>query len=763
MASDSGSARFQVGNIGPGARAAVGENITWIGAAAPLRALYQLRPDIPDFTDREVLLADLREAAAPAAQGAGACVVALAGPPGVGKSAVAVHFAHLLINEFPDVQLYVNLRTPSGEALAVEDVLASFLRALGVGEEAIPQGAEERASLYRSQLADKRALVLLDNARSEGQVRPLLPAGPGCLAVVTSRGVLAALAEARYLAEVEVLDSCAAVELLGKIAGTGRVEAEPEAVGELARLCGYLPLALRIAGARLRLRRNWSLVRLVELLSDERRRLAELKVRDLEVRAAFELSHRELTDEQARLFGRLSLLGGPDFGVPVAAALIESSEEATEELLGQLQDAQLLEPSGENRYRFHDLLRLFAVECLEAAEAPETRREALQRSLAWYLEQALAAKATLDPSAGVEDRMEAALVWLEGERLALVAAVQRGHEAQLWEPTLRLDNALVRFFRLRSHWADWERVSVFALNAARELGDRYGEGQTLNNLGTVYWEQGRWDDAVACYEQSLACRREMGDLRGEGASLTNLGILYREQGLWDDAVSCHEQSLAIFLELGDRYGEGATLTNLGLVCQDQGRWDDAIICYEQSLAVLRELGDRHGEDAALTNLGAVYVLQGRRADAVAMFEQSLAVCRELGDRHGEGQTLNNLGYVYRQQGRREDAIACFEQSLAICRELGDRHTEGQACSNLGIVYDDQGRWDDAIACFEQDLAICRELGDRHGEGQTLKYIGRAVEARGDRSSADKHWRAALAIFEAMGAPEAAETRLLLDR
>jgi tetratricopeptide (TPR) repeat protein len=722
LAGDSGSAKFQVGNIGAGAQVAIGENIR-IEAAPKLRALHQLRADISDFTDRELLLADLREAATPAAQATGARVLALAGPPGVGKSAVAVHLSHLLIAEFPDVQLYVNLRTPSGEALAAEDVLASFLRALGVSEESIPQDAEERAALYRSQLADKRALVLLDNARGEAQVRLLLPAGPSCLAVVTSRGMLAALEEANHFAEVEVLQPPAAVELLDKIAGAGRVEGESVAAGELARLCGYLPLALRIAGARLRLRGNWSLARLVELLWEERRRLAELKVRDLDVRAAFELSHRELSEEQARLFGRLSLLGGPDFGVPVAAALMGSSVEATEELLGQLQEAQLLEPSGKDRYRFHDLLRLFAVECLEKAETPEARHEALERSLGWYVEQASAADATLDPTAGLGDRVKDALDWFEAERLALVAAVGRGHEAKLWKAVLTLGSDLVRFFELRSHWAEWERVSNLALHAARELGDLDGEGATLNNLGMVYDNQARWNDAVACYEQDLA----------------------------------------ICLELGDRHGEAQTLNNLGIVYVTQGRWDDAIACYQHSLAIKRELGDRHGEGMTLNNLGIVYRKHGQLDDAIADFEQSLAICRELGNRHGEGMTLNNLGLVYDNQGQWNNAITCYEHDLVICRELGDRCGEGVALHNLGVVYGKQGEWKDAIVCYEQDLAICRELGDRHGEGETLKELGIVFEARGDRASAHQQWRQALAILEALDAPAAAEVQRLLDR
>jgi NB-ARC domain len=341
-----------------------------VEATTAVEARHQLPPDVADFTDREREAADVRRALEdPEGRGG---VALVAGKPGVGKSALAIHLAHALSAQFPDAQLYVDLR--GGEPaehldpLTPTEVLAGFLRALGI--EQVPEQPAERVAFYRAQLAHKRALVVLDNASREDQVRPLIPGSRSCAVLVTSRMQLPGLEGARPR-ELEVLDPGAALELLAKLIGDrDRLERERDAAEAIVRLCGYLPLAVRIAGSRLRTRPRWSLHKLVERLADERRRLDELRAGDREVRASFALSYRELKDDEARLFRRLGVFPGPDFGVALAGALVDTSSDEAEELLERLVDVRLLEEVGEERYRFHDLLRLFARERLEADETP---------------------------------------------------------------------------------------------------------------------------------------------------------------------------------------------------------------------------------------------------------------------------------------------------------------------------------------------------------------------------------------------------------
>jgi tetratricopeptide (TPR) repeat protein/CHAT domain-containing protein len=344
----------------------------------------------------------------------------------------------------------------------------------------------------------------------------------------------------------------------------------------------------------------------------------------------------------------------------------------------------------------------------------------------------------------------------------------------------RLVDVLVDFFHLHSYWPEWERLLQPALEVARALGDRQGEAQTLGNLGSVYaqqgrWEeaianyekaleifralgdrqgeaqtlgnlgsvyaqQGRWEEAIANYEKALEIFRALGDRQGEAQTLGNLGSVYRLQGRWEEAIANYEKALEIFHELGDRHGEGKTLNNLGLVYADQGRWEEAIACYEKDLEICRALGDRHGEAQTLTNLGSVYRLQGRWEEAIANYEKALEIFRALGDRHGEAQTLTNLGSVYRLQGRWEEAIANYEKALETFRALGDRHGEAQTLTNLGNVYQFQGRWEEAIANYEESLRIKRTLGDRHGEAQTLTNLGNVYQLQG-------RWEEAIACYE----------------
>jgi tetratricopeptide (TPR) repeat protein len=635
-------------------------------AHAASRALFQLEADIPDFVGREELLAELGAhlGAADAQQPGRGARVALYGPPGVGKSALAIHLAHAAKDAFPDAQLYVNLGAGAGMPLAPAEALAGFLRALGV-EGPYPESEHERAAFYRSQLEGRRALVVLDNARDLAQIRALLPGTPSCAVIVTSRRPLGGL-EGALTRKVDVLDADVAVELLGEIVDTQRVEDEREAALRIARLCGELPLAVRIAGGRLRNQPHHKLAWLADRLADEHHRLGELKLEDQAVRASLAVSYDELEPAAARLFCLLAELPGPDFSAELAAGASGIDTQETERLLDCLLEAQMLETTGVERYRFHDLIRLFAGEHLDA-EPDVDRTAILTRAAAWLLDRAQAA----DLALGAGDSSHAdALAWLEAERQSLVASIEAGHAAGVHDAVLTLTFALTDFFSLRSHWDDWIRTHELALRSTRELHAQRAEAGILNNLAIAYRRQGHWDDAIANYEKALE--------------------LYRG--------------------LGDRAYEGQTLNNLANVYANQGRLEEAIANYEQDLAICRELRDRHGEGQTLNNIALIYDEQGRLEEAIANYEQDLAICRELGDRHGEGRTLNNIAITYRKQGRWDEAIADYEQALEIYRDLGDRHGEGQALANLGTTKRALGD----LATGEQQIRKAIELLDSIG-------------------------------------------------
>jgi DNA-binding SARP family transcriptional activator len=612
----------------------------------------QLPPDVADFTGRQEQAAWLRGALKPASPPTATTVAVLSGKPGVGKTALAVHAAHALRREFPDGQLYVDLRGAERRPLAPHDVLDRFLRALGVGGAAVPATLEERCNLYRSRLADRRVLVVLDNAADAAQVRPLLPATAGCAALLTSRGQLADL-EGVVPLTLDLLPEPDAVALLAKLAGHERVDAEPEVAARIVARCGLLPLAVRIAGARLRTRPSWPLATMAARLADERRRLSELAVGNQAVRSSFLLSYRALGDPTARTFRLLGLLEAEDVAPGVVAAM--TGNPAAEAELERLTDVHLLETHVPGRYRLHDLLRLFARERADAEEEAGQREAAVDRAMAWYLGATRRAVALLGSVGAAEADQEqpgpvfpdrpAALAWLDAELPNLVAAAQQAADG----PTAgahvawQLSSAMWPFLHLRKSWSDWRVVCEAAIRATERTGEDAAAAAPLNSLGVVLAAQHRYQEAAACYRRSLAIRRRVGDLPGVARVLNNLGDLYLALQRHQEAVDYLEQSLACLGELGDRRSEGIVRNNLGRAWLADRRPGQALAHLTRSLADLRAAGDREAEAEALNSLGQVHTVEQRHQEAIACHRQSLAICRELGDRFQEAKALWGLG------------------------------------------------------------------------------------------------------------------------
>jgi DNA-binding SARP family transcriptional activator len=661
-------------------------------------------------------------------------ISAIDGMGGVGKSALAIQAANQLAERFPDGQLYVNLHgaTPGQAPLSPLDALGQLLRSLGLDPAAIPAQVEDAAVRWRSLAAGRRLLLLLDNAHDAAQVRPLLPGSSTCAVVVTSRQVLGALDGANSL-HLGLLAQDDALELLGRISGRQRVAAEPAAAAEVVGWCGRLPLAIRIAGARLAARPVWPIRELAERLADATRRLDELTVQGLAVRAAFDVSLQLLrgsTDpvDQAAgsAFGLLSLPDGPDIGLAAAARLLDQPESTTQTLLERLVDTHLLETPWPGRYRFHDLVRLHARQHATCHHGEPERLDALTRLFGFYTATGWNTLALIRPGdrrlAGAAPQwtrggrqfsdLRTARAWLEAERSNLLAAIS---QAAALVPAIpvelagQLARALHGFFSVGSYWQDCIAANQTALHLALRTGDGVAQAFAHNDLGVAYEALGRYQEALASHHQSLTISRARGDRKGQAASLGNLGRVHQRLGRYPEAIASLRDSLAINRALGDRRGQAVNLGNFGTVYERMGRYQEADNSLQESLALFRELGERHAVASVLNDIGRVHERSGRYQDATLVLQDSLAICRELGDRMDEAVGLHNLGRVYNGLEEHQKAIACYQDSLGLFRELNHPHHQVEVLRDLGDALLGAGRAEEARAAWQEAVAICEAL------------------------------------------------------
>ncbi|MGV9557805.1 AfsR/SARP family transcriptional regulator [Streptomyces sp. NPDC003401] len=672
-------------------------------APAPARALAgpsalpvpaQLPHDIPMFTGRggeldEILALASGDAAAPG-------TVVIGGMAGVGKTTLAVHGAHRVAHRFPDGRLYVNLRgyDPSGAVMEAGEAVRGFLDALGVPPDRTPHGVDAQAALYRSALAGRRMLIVLDNARDSDHVRPLLPGSPGCLTLVTSRDALSGLVAthgARSLT-LRPFDTGQARALLVRRLGTERVEAEPRAADEITDLCAGLPLALACVAARAAAHPHFPLSAVAAELREAHGSLDAFARSDasVDVGTVFSWSSRRISDAAARLFRLLALHPGPDLTLPAAAALAGLPPRRTRPLLAELTGLHLVTEHSPGRYAFHDLLRAHAGELVEERHTHAERRAALHRLHHHYLHTAHAADRLLAPNAdppppppapeGVHPEPLAdddrALAWLTAEHAVLLAVVDHAATTGQERIACHLAWALEPFFDRRGHWHDALAVQRTALNAARRLAEPAMEARGLRGLARIEGRLGLYDRCRSRLEEALALFTALGDDTGRANTHRSLGWESEQRGDLPGALRHNQLALALFRTVGDRAAQASALNSVGWYHALLGEHRQALTHCSEALTTLQDLGDRYGQAATWDSIGYAHQHLGRHPQALLAYRNALALLGDLGAPYAEADILVRAGDTHRAMGDEEGARAAWTEALALLRGLDHPDAEG---------------------------------------------------------------------------------------
>jgi DNA-binding SARP family transcriptional activator/Tfp pilus assembly protein PilF len=636
------------------------------GRAPELRALARLL-EVPGATAGTVVIS------------------AIDGTAGIGKTALAIRFAHQVADRFPDGQLYVNLRGfgPSGPPVTPAEALRGFLAALAVPAAGIPSGIEAQAALYRSLLAGRRMLIVLDNARDAEHVRMLLPGSAACLVLVTSRRQLASLvaAEGASPLTLGLLTLAEARELLTRLLGAARVAAEPTAADELIGLCARLPLALSVVAARAATRPGFPLAVLAAELRDARGRLDALDGGDAasNVRAALSWSYHQLGGPAAQMFRMLGTHPGPDISAPAAASLAGVDVEQAHRALGELAGVHLAVEHVPGRFAFHDLQRAYAAELAASSDSTAGRQEAARRALDHYVHTAHAAALLLNPARGslglaspqpgarpeeLASKGEA-LAWFRAEHPVLLAAVtwaaQAGFDAVAWQ----LPWAMVTFLELQGHWDDWDASQRTALAAAQRLGDRPARAIAHRDLGAACTQRGHYREAHTHLRAALSLFEELGDKTDQGRVLYGLAWVLERQGRLDAARAHALRSLDMFRAAGHLSGQAKVLNVVGWCDAHLGDHDQARTRCQQALGIHRQLGDQAGEAATLDSLGFAHHQAGDYAQAISCYTRACQLRAVLGNRHSQAATLSRLGDTHSRAGDPEAACQAWREALAI--------------------------------------------------------------------------------------------------
>ncbi|MBC6447383.1 AfsR/SARP family transcriptional regulator [Actinokineospora xionganensis] len=742
----------------------------------------QLPSSIADFIGRGEHLAEIRRVLSAARHSAtpryAVPIIAISGRGGVGKSTLALRVAHELGEDFPDGHLYADLQGLVGDDRTTV-LLARFLRGLGLSGSAIPDDQAERAETFRSRLAGKRLLLVLDGVTSEQQVSPLLPGSPSCAVIVTSRVRLSGLSGANWI-DLDAFDNDTSMELLGKIVGPDRLAAEPAAADELARYCGGLPLALRIAGARLASRPRWPITELTRRLKNEVGRLDEFSHHGLELRSSIGLAYRSLPDGAKRLFRLLALMRVPSLPGWTAAALLDTDLARAEDMLERLVDAQMLDmvhgPSGDIRYRFHDLIRVYARERLTEAETEAERHAALGRVLGSWL--ALAELAhrreyggdytILHGAAPRHDVAEWAetelaenpMVWLENERAALVAAVRQAAAAGMDELCWDLALTLVSLFEVKGNLDDWRETTNLAHAASRLAGNQTGCAAMLYSLGTLHMFQKRTAEAAGSFAEALQIFTACGNAHGQALVLRNAALVDRVLGNFEDMLAKYEEALVKMRAVGDVIGEANILRSMAKFRIDEGDLPVAEQMLTAALELCRQANYLRGEAQVVSRFAELYLRTGQILLARRALHRVLCTVREIGDRVGEAHALYWLGIVRGREGRMDSAETTLLHALATAQRVGDRMIEGQSHYALGELCLARGDNTTAAENLARSLDLFTDLGSTLWQAKTLILLSEVHDSAGHIRQADHELTRAAALLSKIDSKEAA---LLLSR
>ncbi|MCW6008485.1 tetratricopeptide repeat protein, partial [Micromonospora sp. CPCC 205371] len=695
--------------------------------------ICQLPIDPPDFTGRGPLVDQI----VAHLTGRHPAVVAISGAPGVGKSALAVHVGHAVRAAFPDGQLYVDMRGTGGASRDPGEVLAELLRALGVAEPALPAEVPARAALLRSRLSTMRMLLVLDDVAHAGQVRPLLPGAGACAVLATSRMRLPDLCDALQV-NVDVLTDQEAQELFSRVAGRRRVVEQPVSARDILRACGHLPLAVRIAGAKLAQRPGWSLAVLADRLKLERHRLDELRAGDLAVRASVELSYRLLPPVAARAFRLLGTLGPGPVPAWVVSALIGApawgaGAPAAEDVVDLLVDANLLQlvgmdGAGQARYRLHDLLRCYGVELAEG-DALVDRRAAIERVLDGWLALASSARERMPVhyfgvSAGA---LEAPFVvdpmaWFEAELPALVAAVELAHANGFDGHAWRIAVTLAPYLDLRGRRDTWWRVHQTGLASARRAGDQHGEAILLRDIGQLHLYRDRYEEAAVAFTTARELFGATGDTSGEAIALAGQGTVHRIAGRHHRALHLYRRALEVFERLGDRHSQAVVYGSMGLAHLGLRRYGPAQRWLTASYELAVELGDRHRQALALHRLATLRQERGRPDRARDELHRALALLEELGDDACAAYVRQSIGELHLRFGDPRRAGEFLADSLDVQKRLGDRRAEATIAALLGEWHGAAGRTHRAKEYLTRALSTWRDLAEPAQEAAVIARL-----------------------------------------
>ncbi|WP_171068925.1 AfsR/SARP family transcriptional regulator [Actinomadura geliboluensis] len=695
--------------------------------------------------------------------GAAVTVVAIDGMAGVGKSALAVHLAHRLAEHYPDGTMYLQLHAhdPGQPPMDPADALDRLLRMIGVPVTRVPRALDERAALWRSELAGSRAILVLDDAAGHDQVRPLLPASAGCLVIVTSRRRLTGLHDAWPLS-LETLPVRDAMVLFTGIAGPGRAKTDADVAAVVER-CGRLPLAVSMAASRLRHRRTWDTRDLLARLSSDDRRLDELRDENREITTVFEVSYRGLPPPLRDAFRAFGLHPGPDLTADAAAAALACPVQEAERILEELLDRHLITEPARGRYRFHDLVQDYARRVSRETDTDEERRRTVHRILDFYLAAADHANHLLSPhrtgGAGTDrppgmpplaDETEAA-EWFAAEHACLMNAAAEADRIDSPAHVARFSRVLAGHLESRGHWDAAAHLHTKAVEALQNLDDDPGIARALADLSHIRFRVGDYDTAMEDAEKALEISRSTGDHPGEAHILGHISLIHWHQSRFPEALARCRKALEIHRSLGNRHGEAKSLDHMAIVLEFTGDYHEAERLRLDALAIFNEIGDSRGRMRAHNNMGDLMIRMGDVDRAAEYYEQT-AGAAELSRQH-RAIALINAANVHRRTGAPETALANYRAALALAMELGDRRTQVETLIGIGATFHNTGRYGEALIHHERALAISRTINERYEEAVALRHLGETLSASGRYPAAVDHLLQAYSLSTEIGVPD----------